>query len=133
MGRRIAVIGNSSFPLGPAVGAEIVDILRSFGEGAVVLTRLRPPFDVFVAHACMILGIACLTYDAEGGPSNIERDSILVRDCTEMHAFFDLGEFEQGAESGTGWLVEKALAAGKPVKAYASLEGNLIFVGSEGA
>ena len=96
-----------------------------------LLTRLRPPFDTFIQHVSVPLGLRCLTYDAEGGGSNIVRDSAIIDDCTELHGFLTLEEFEQGADSGTFWLIQKALAANKPTFAWTSADGLLIHVGSE--
>lgn len=121
------MVGNNAFPLDAAVGAQIVDLLRGF-QDSTILTRQRPTFDVFIQHCAMILGIRCLTYDAEGGPSNVERDSTLVRDCTELHAFLCLDD-EQG-RTGTGMLMEIALSAGKKVRAYTAVDGALVFAGS---
>lgn len=129
MSRKVAVVGNTAFPLDAAVGAQIVDLLRGF-QDSTILTRKRPTFDVFIQHCAIILGVRCLTYDAEGGSSNIERDSALIRDATELHAFLCLDDFEQGRESGTEWLVQKGLSAGLPVYAYASIDGALVHVGS---
>lgn len=127
--RKIAVVGNSAFRLDAAIGSQVVDVLRALGD-CVILTRKRPQFDLFIQHCAIILGLRCLTYDANGGASNIERDAQLIADCTELHAFLSLEEFEQGAESGTQWLIEKGLSAGKPVYAYAESDGILVHVGS---
>lgn len=129
--RKAAVCGNSSFPLDASVGSQVVDILRGLGPNVVVLTRARPTFDKFVQTVCLVLGIRCLTFDAAGGPTNIERDSSMISACTELHAFLNLDEFEQGASSGTFWLVEKSLAAGKPTYAYTAVDGALVHVGSQ--
>lgn len=128
--RKIGFVGNSAFRLDAGVGAQVVDVLRDLGPDIVVLTRARPQFDRFVAAVCVALNIRCLTYDANGGASNIERDAQLIADCSELHAFLSLEEFEQGAESGTQWLIERGLAAGKPVYAYAESDGILVHVGS---
>ena len=129
--KKVALVGNSSFPLDPAIGAQIVDLIREWGNDVTLLTRLRPPFDVFVQHCSVVLGLRCFTYDAEGGGSNILRDSAIIDDCTELHGFLTLDEFEKGEDSGTFWLVQKALAASKPTYAWTCVEGMLIHVGSE--
>lgn len=128
--KRAVMVGNHTFPLDASTGAQIVDVIRGLGNDVTLLTRKRGPVDVFIQHCAIILGVRCLTYDAEGGSSNIERDSALIRDATELHAFLCLDDFEQGRESGTEWLVQKGLSAGLPVYAYASIDGALVHVGS---
>lgn len=128
MSSRPAVIGNDAFPLDAAIGAQVVDILRSLGD-ATILTRKRPVFDVFVQHCSTILGIRCLTYDAEGGPSNLTRDATLVRDCTELLCFLAPDSLEDGRKTGTMILMELALNAAKPVRAYTSVDGALVWAG----
>lgn len=130
MSRKYAIVGNSSFHLDAGIGAQVVDTIRSWGSDAVLLTRARPAFDTFIQHVSVVLGLTCLTYDADGGSSNIERDSLLVRDCDELHAYLTLEDFEAGRESGTMWLVQKALAAGKPTFAYTAVDGAIVHVGS---
>lgn len=133
MSKKVALIGNSNFPLDAGVGAQIVDVIRDWGKDVTILTRARPSFDLFVQHVCVVLGLRCLTYDAEGGPSNIERDSALVRDCDELHGYLTLEDFEAGKESGSMWLIQKSLAASKPTYAYTVVDGRIIHVGSEEA
>jgi hypothetical protein len=131
--KRVALVGNSTFPLDAATGAQVVDQIKSLGPDCTLLTRKRPAFDQFIQHCAIILGLRCLTYDADGGASNIERDETLVRDCDELHGFLTLDEFEQGVGTGTRWLIDKALKAGKATYAYTVVDGLLIYVGSEAA
>lgn len=130
MSKRAAVVGNSSFKFDTGLGAQIVDVLKSLGPDVTILTRARPEFDRFIAAVCVVLNVRCLTYDAAGGLTNLERDSTLIADCTELHAFLCLDDFEQGRQSGTGWLLEKALAADIPTFAYTAVDGALVHVGS---
>jgi hypothetical protein len=128
MSRKVALVGNDSFPLDISLGGQVVQIIRDLGD-CTILTRARPHFDLFIQHCAIVLGLRCLTYDADGGASNIERDSFLIRDADEVYAFLTLEEFEQGRLSGTYWLIEKALAAGKPVRAYTNVDGALVWAG----
>lgn len=131
MTRKYGIVGNSNFPLDAGIGAQVVDTIRGWGPDVTLLTRARPPFDTFIQHVSVVLSLRCLTYDAEGGPSNIERDSALVRDCDELHGYLTLDDFEAGKESGSMWLIQKSLAAGKPTFAYTVVDGRVIHVGSE--
>lgn len=123
------MVGNHSFPLDAGLGTQIVDVMRSFGD-VTFLTRAKGPVDLFVQHVSIVLGVSCFTYAGGGGLSNLERDSTLISDCTELHAFLCLDDFEQGAQSGTSWLLEKALSAGLPTFAYTAVDGMLVHVGS---
>lgn len=129
--RRVALVGNSTFPLDASTGGQVVSLIREWGDDVTLLTRKRPPFDAFVQSVAIVLKLRCLTYDAEGGASNLARDSAIVDDCTELHGFLTLEEFEQGEDSGTFWLISKALAANKPTYAWTCADGMLIHVGSE--
>lgn len=130
MSRKIAIVGNHAFPLDAGTGSQIVDVIRGFGEDVTILTRARGPVDTFIQHVCVVLNLRCLTYDASGGSSNIERDSMLVKDADELHGYLALEDFESGAATGTLWLVQKALSAGKPTFAYTAVDGRIIHVGS---
>lgn len=127
--RKVCVVGNSDFPLDAGVGSQVVDQIRDLGQGVVILTREKPRFDRFVAAVCVALSVRCFTYGAGGGASNIERDSDLIRDCDELHAYMVLDSLDQ--ESGTRWLLDRALAANKPTYAYGVADGILVFVGSQ--
>ena len=122
------MVGNSDFPLDAGVGAQVVDQLRDLGQNVLILTREKPRFDRFIAAVCVALSVRCFTYGANGGPSNIERDGDMIRDCDELHAYMVLDSLDQ--ESGTRWLLDRSLAANKPTYAYAELDGTIIHVGS---
>ncbi len=128
MTRKIGVVASTTFPLSTAVGAEVVDCLRAYGPDTLFLTRGAGPFEQFVATAALVLGARCFAYPGEGGRANLERDDALVADCEELVAFLDRKALEAGATLyGTAGVIERALAAGKPVKAATAVEGALVW------
>lgn len=124
--RKIAVIGSTTFPLNAAVGAQVVDALRAFGEDVVFLTRGSGPFETFVGHVAIALGRQCLAFKGAGGADNFVRDAELVTACDELLAFVDLSRVEAGY-TGTGGVIERALSIGRPVRAATAVDGSLVW------
>jgi hypothetical protein len=126
--RKIGVVASSTFPLSTAVGAEVVDCLRAFGPDTLFLTRGAGPFEQFIATAALVLGARCFTYPGEGGRANLDRDDALVADCEELVAFLDQRALETGPTLyGTTGVIERALRAGRPVRAATAIDGALVW------
>jgi len=126
MTRKVAVIGSTTFPLGTAVGAEVVDTIRGFGDNTAILTRGSGPFEAFVAHVALALGIRCFEYRGTGGPDNLVREADLVADCDEVVAFLDPACLD-APYTGTGMFVERALNAKKPTRVATVSGGSLVW------
>jgi hypothetical protein len=126
--RKIAVVGNRSFPIDVAVGVQVVDILREYPDDTVFLTRGSPGFDEFIMLAAPLIGRRCFAYPGKGGTDNLERDSELVKDADEVLAFFEVNSIGD-TKTGTAMIVEKSLNAKKPTRAYTVVDGRLIWAG----
>lgn len=122
------MIGNTTFPLDAAIGAEIVEILRAYPDGTVFLTRGSPGFDQFIIAVAPIIGRRCLSYPAGGGTDNLIRDAELVRDADEVLGFFDPATMHR-EDTGTAMVIEKALTAKKPTRVYTAVDGTLVWAG----
>lgn len=122
-------MGNRSFPLTAAIGAQIVDVLLAFGQDVVFLTRGSPGIDEFIMRAAPLIGRRCFAYPSTGGAENFNRDVELVKDADEVVAFFDIDRLHD-EHTGTAHVVAKALDKHKPVHAYAALDERLIYAGS---
>ncbi len=128
--RKAAVVGSVNFPMQHGTMSQVVDVLRGFPEGTVVLTRGSDGFDQFIVSACVVLGLRCLTYPSQGGPDNWQRDVELARDATEVHGFLSLEDFEKATHmSGTLHVVEQGLNAKRPTALYTVVDGLLIKAG----
>lgn len=127
--RRVVVVGSTTFPITPELGAEVVDILRGYPEGTVFLTRTTPGFDRFVSKATEILGYPCVVYASAGGAHNWLRDVALAKDGDELLAFLDPDTISR-ADTGTAHVVEKMLDKKKPVQSWTVAHGKLVFAGS---
>lgn len=128
MTRKVAIVGSTTFPIDAAVGTEIVDVMLEYGADVVFLTRGSPGFDTFVMGAAPLIGRRCFAYPSQGGADNFIRDIELVKDADEVLAFFDPDTLSRD-DTGTGHVVEAALSAGKPCKAYTAVNGSLVWVG----
>jgi hypothetical protein len=53
--KKVCVVGSTTFPIDAAVGAEIVDLLRDFGEDVVFLTRGSKGFDRFIMQVAPLI------------------------------------------------------------------------------
>lgn len=126
--KKVAVIGSTTFPLTASLGTEIVNTLRSFGE-CVILTRGAGEFERFIAVAAIALGLRCFAMPGQGGSLNFVRDAELVEACDEMVAFIDPAALD-APHRGTAMVIERALTAGKRVRAATSVEGNLVWADS---
>lgn len=124
--RKVVVVGNHTFPIDASTGAQIVDVMRSFEE-PVFLTRGSPGVDRFVMHAAIVLGRPAFTYPATGGRDNLDRDRELVADGDCVIAFLDPETMD--ARTGTQNVIEAALSARKPTRAYTLVEGLLVWAG----
>lgn len=130
MTHKVAVVGNTSFDPPMPIKAEIAEMLRSYGEDVVFLTRgPSGELERFVAAVAITLGRRCFAYPGKGGSDNFARDQELVDDCDELVAFFDPASLDQGAKSGTARVVALAQTAGKPVKAASVAGQELVWVG----
>jgi hypothetical protein len=128
--RKVCLVGSTTFPLDAAVGAEIVDTMLAFGDDVAFLTRGSKGFDQFVMTVAPLVGRTCLAYPSEGGADNFVRDIELVRDADEILAFFDPATLHR-EDTGTGHVVETALNQKKPVRAFTTVNGSLVYVGAE--
>lgn len=127
--RKLAIIGNGDFPITPEVGAEIVEIIRSYGENVILLTRGRGSVDQFIAGVAPIIGLRCFLYPSRGGADNWNRDVELASDADEILAFFHPDALPDYS-SGTAHLVEKALDKKRKVHAYSVTDRHLVYAGS---
>jgi hypothetical protein len=127
--RKVAVVGSSSFPLTPEIGAEVVDLLREYPQDTVFLTRGSPGFDQFVMGVCPVLGYRCFAYPSQGGADNWKRDVELARDADEGLVFFDPDSLSD-YNTGTAHVVEKMLDQKKPVRAWSEANRRLVFAGA---
>ena len=126
--RKVAIVGNRSFPLTPAIGAQIVDIIREMGD-VTILTRGSEGLDDFISRACGVLDIACVLYRLQG--KNWDRDVALVRDADEVVVFLDPSSLTD-ENTGTSHVLAKALDQRKRTQAYSAHGDALVYVGSSG-
>ena len=126
MTRKVAVIGNETFPLNVEIGTQVVDVLKSYGEDVVFLTRNAQGFEQFVATAALALGRRCFTYPGRGSGDNLARDAELVADADEVVAFLNPATLDN-PRSGAALVLDRALAAGKPVRAATTVHGMLVW------
>ena len=127
--RRVAIVGSTTFPLTPEIGAEVVDIMRGYPDGTVFLTRGSSGFDTFISRASDIIGRTCVLYPSPGGSRNWDRDVALVKDADEVLLFFDPASLHD-PNTGTAHVGEKALDQRKKVMAYSVANERLIYAGS---
>lgn len=125
----VAVAGNSSFPLTPATGTAIVDLLREYPEGTRFITRGSPGVDEFVLRACEVLGLPCEPRPSAGGPDNFRRDADMAKECDEGLVFLDPHTLDR-ADTGAAHLVEKLLDKKRRTRAYSTSGDKLVYVGS---
>lgn len=126
MTRKVALIGSRSFPLTTPVGAQVVDTMREYGTDVVFLTRGSAGFDQYAAAVAVTLGLRCFAYPGHGGVDNFVRDAELVADCDEMVAFLDPDVLDK-PYTGTAMVIERALAAGKPVRVATTVNDSLVW------
>lgn len=128
--KKIAVIGSSTFPLSTPIGAQVVEVLREYGSDTLILTRnAETGFDHFVAAVAIALGQRCMSFKGAGRSDNFVRDAELVEACDEMVAFIDPAALD-APHRGTAMVIERALTAGKKVRAATPVEGNLVWADS---
>lgn len=125
----VAVVGNSSFPLTPALGAAVVDLVREYPEGTRFLTRGSVGFDEFVLRACEVLGLPCEPRPSAGGPDNFKRDAEMALECGELLAFLDPKTLHR-EDTGTAHVITKFLDKRRRVRAYSASGDKLVYVGS---
>lgn len=125
MTRKVAMVASGSFPFSTAIGAQIVDVIREYPD-AVFLTRGSGETERFIGHACLTLGQRCFTFRGDGGGENFARDDELVRACDELVAFLDASVLE-APFTGTKGVVDRALRAGKKVRAATTVDGTLVW------
>ena len=130
MTHKVAIVGSTTFPIDAAVGTEIVDTMLGFGDDVVFLTRGSHGFDQFVMIAAPIIGRTALAYPSQGGADNFLRDIELVKDADEVLCFFDPATLHR-TDTGTGHVVEVALNQKKPVRAFTTVNGGLVYVGAD--
>ncbi len=126
MSRKIAMIASTSFPLVTEIGAQIVDVIREYDD-AVFLTRGSGETERFISHVCLTLDKRCFKFIGHGGGDNFSRDDELVAAADEVVAFLDPNVLETPF-TGTKGVIDRALRAGKPVRAATPVEGNLVWV-----
>ncbi len=126
---KAVIVGSTTFPMTAPVLAEVIDIVRSLPEGTMLLTRGSKGFDTTIQTAAILLGIPCFGYPAGGGSDNFLRDIELVKDGDEVLAFFDPDSLHD-PNTGTGHVVEMALNAEKPVRAYTVVNDHLVYAGA---
>lgn len=121
--------GSRSFPLTPEVGTEIVNLLRAYPAGTLILTRGSEGFDTFVMRAAEIMEMPVVPFPSAGGGDNFRRDADMVREADEVIAFLDPNSL-RNMNTGTAHVVEKALDQKKPTRAYSVSGNHLVFAGS---
>lgn len=126
MTRKIAIIGSTTFPLSVAIGRQVVDVMAEYGEDVVFLTRGAEGFDKFVETAALVMGRRCFAFHGGGGADNFVRDGELAVACDEMVAFFDPAALD-APYGGTGMVAERALSAGKKVRAATAVGESLVW------
>jgi hypothetical protein len=126
--RRICVVGSTDFPIDPQTGAELLDIIREYGQGIVLLTRGRGNVDEFILRAAPLIGLRCFAFPARGGSDNWTRDIELVTDADEVIALFSPASLPD-LRSGTAHICERALDKGKRVRAFSVVDNRLVFAG----
>lgn len=124
----VAVAGNSSIALTPAIGTAIVDLLREYPEGTRFITRGSPGVDEFVLRACELLGLSCEPRPSPGGRMNYVRDVEMVRESDEVIVFLDPATITD-ERTGTSHVLDKALDQGKRARAFSAAGDSLIYVG----
>ena len=127
--RKVCVVGSRTFPLCPEVGAEIVDILRTYPQDTVFLTRGSEGFDTFLMAVCPIIGYASVSYPSKGFGDNFRRDAQMAEEADEVIAFLDPASLTN-MNTGTAHLIEKALDQKKPTRAYFVANRHLVYAGS---
>lgn len=128
----VAVAGNSSFPLTPAIGSAVVDLLREYPQGTRFITRGSPGLDEFVLRACELLGLPCEPRPSSGGPDNFRRDADMARECDEMLAFLDPATLHR-EDTGTAHMIDKGLDQKRRVRAFSASGDRLVYVGDSDA
>lgn len=126
--RIVVVVGSSTFPITPELGAEVVDMLRTYPiDSTVFVTRGSVGFDQFICGVGPIIGYPVLVAPSEG--NNWQRDVDMVKEADEVLAFFD-PETIGDERTGTAHVVTKALDQKKPVRAYTAADRHLVYAGS---
>ena len=124
--KKIAMIGSTTFPLTPALGAEIVDEMRAYLPDVVFLTRGSEGLDTFIGNAAIVLDAQCLALKGGGGGGNFIRDSQLAAACDELVAFLDPSALDK-SNTGTQRVIENALALNRPVRVATVANGGLVW------
>ena len=126
MTRKVGLVANESFPVDANIGSQVVDIMNSFAE-PVFLTRGCQGLERFVEHAAIVIGRPAFRYPARGGVDNFDRNRDLVNDADVVLAFLDPDTLD--VETGAQHVIEAALSARKPTRAYTLVEGRLVWAG----
>ena len=131
MTKKIAIVGSSNLEVTASVGAEIVDLVRAYGQNTVLLTRGSGEFDHFIATIAPLLELRCFAYPSSGGRENWQRDVDLVKDADEVLVIVSRADLEAKKESGTMHVLEKALQQEKPTRLFTTVDGSLVGVASD--
>jgi hypothetical protein len=131
---KVAIAGSRRLPKGHAPRL-LIRFLAALPEDAVVLLRsgIRETgrFEQDVETLCSLLSLGWLWFLPQPTPSTPGRASVYVRDIELVERadlvilFFAKGEEAEGY-SGTAHLLDKALAANRPVYAYSVDEDGTI-------
>lgn len=127
--RSICVVGSRSFPLSPQIGSEVVELIRTYQQGTVFLTRGSEGFDQFILAAAPILGYEAIPFASGGGRENFLRDVELVRMSDEILVFLDPDSLHN-PNTGTAHILSKALDQKRKTMAYTAANDHLVFAGS---
>lgn len=127
--KKIAVVGNRSFPITVPIATAVVDVLLEYGPDVLFLTRGSEGFEEFLLRALPLIDRRCFAYPSKGGPDNFLRDIELVKDADEVIAFLDPKTLSDPT-TGAAHVVEKALDQKKPVRAYSTDGEGLVYVGA---
>lgn len=122
----VAVIGSRSFPVRQGAGY-IFEIVSTLHPGSdKLLNRPSEGVDYLAGVMAEALDIEVVTFRSAGGrEANFRRDVDLVEYADRIEAFFDP---EHIMEGGTGHVVEVALRANKPVRAWTVEDDVLVLV-----
>ncbi len=126
--RPVAVAGSSTFPLTPALGAAVLDLLAAYPQGTVFWSRGSAGFDEFVVMACGVMGLPVEVVKSGGGADNWLRDAEMSRECAELLAFLDPRTLHD-ENTGTSHLVSKFMDQKRRTRAYTAAGDRLVYVG----
>lgn len=124
----LAIVGSRTFPLQKGAGY-IFELIAGLKLNDKVLVRPSEGVDYIAKTLAEALDVEVVMFRAAGGKELVfKRDEDLVAFADRIEAFFDPDHVMEG---GTGHIVEVALRANKPVRAWTVHDEELVLVGSD--